>query len=145
MENRHIALLLNDAARAYRATFERQARRQKVSLMQSRTLLVLSKGDGLSQAALAQAVEVSPMTMSDILDRLEARGWVRREADPADSRAKLVRLLPPGLTAAGELRAYAQALSTTALDGISPDELKTFTNQLNRIISNLGACELTND
>lgn len=145
MEHRHIALLLNDAARAFRGAFERQARRRKVSLLQWRTLVVLSKGDGMSQAALAQAVEASPMTMSDILDRLEAHEWIRREPDPEDSRAKRVRLLPAALPLADELRQHAQALSSKALDGISPDELETFTRVLTRIISNLDTRDLTKD
>ncbi len=137
MEYRHIALLLNDAARAFRAAFESRARRQKLSLLQWRTLTVLSKHDGLSQAALAHAVEISPMSMSDILDRLEARGWVTREADPSDSRAKLVRILPPALPLANDMRALAQELSAQALDGIAPDDVETFTRVLSRIVANL--------
>lgn len=145
MEQRHIALLLNDAARAYRAGFERRARRQKVTLMQWRTLVALSKRNGISQTALAQAVEASPMTMSDILDRLESRGWVRREPDPDDSRAKRVTIQPIAMPLADDLRQVAQAISAQALDGIPPDEVETFTSVLTRIIANLGAAETSKD
>lgn len=137
MEQRHIALLINDAARAFRSAFEQRGREQKVSLLQWRTLAVLSRRDGLSQTALAQEVEASAMTVSDILDRLEARGWVRRDPDPADSRAKLVRLLPAAMPIATELRQRAQELSARAFDGISPDEVETLTRLLSRIVANL--------
>ena len=107
--------------------------------MQWRTLGALSRNDGMSQVALAARVEASQMTMSDIIDRLESEGLVRRESDPSDGRAKLVRITEAALPIVAEMHEIAATVYATALDGIAPQDLDALTRALQQIVGNLEA------
>jgi DNA-binding MarR family transcriptional regulator len=66
---------------------------------------LLARAGPLSPTALARRVGLHPATMTGILDRLEAAGWIGREPNPTDRRATVVRALTDR---AGELvRLYA--------------------------------------
>ncbi|WP_127105836.1 MarR family winged helix-turn-helix transcriptional regulator [Pararhodobacter zhoushanensis] len=132
-----VLALLIDTARVMRSEFSRRARDHKLSLLQWRTLGVLARQDGMTQSVLAARIEVSPMTMSDTIDRLEKHGYVRREPDPTDSRAKLVLLTPAALPIIEEMRLVAQHMMARALTGIEPDESETLVRLLGQIMSNL--------
>ena len=134
-----LGLLLHDAARLMKSEFEKRAREHRLSLMQWRTLGALSRNDGMSQVALAARVEASQMTMSDIIDRLESEGLVRRESDPSDGRAKLVRITEAALPIVAEMHEIAATVYATALDGIAPQDLDALTRALQQIVGNLEA------
>ena len=132
-----LGLLLNDAARLLRSEFERNARRHRLTLLQWKALAHLSREDGLSQTALCGRIDVSAMTMSDIAEKLEANGLATRGADPADSRAKLIWIAPPGVAIVDEMRAIAVNLYDRALDGVSEADRAALTRALDRIVFNL--------
>lgn len=132
-----LGLMLHDAARLIKSEFERRARGHRLSLMQWRTLGALNQTDGLSQVALAAKVEASQMTMSDIIDRLESEGLVRRESDPADKRAKLVWITQAARPVVEEMRSIATEVYAAALAGIAPGDLDGLTNSLQQIVTNL--------
>ncbi len=132
-----LGLMLHDAARLIKSEFERRARGHRLSLMQWRTLGALNQTDGLSQVTLAAKVEASQMTMSDIIDRLESEGLVRRESDPADKRAKLVWITQAARPVVEEMRSIATEVYAAALAGIAPEDLDGLTNSLQQIVTNL--------
>lgn len=132
-----LGLLLTDAAKLIRAEFERQARAHKMTLSQWRALKELSDGDGLTQTALGCAIELSPMTVSELLDRLEQQGLVRRETDPADSRAKLVWMTDAAWPLIEEMRQIAHELFDRALVGLTPAERDILMKGLEQIVVNL--------
>lgn len=132
-----LGLALHDAARLMKSAFERQARGHRLSLMQWRTLGALDRCDGISQAALAARVEASQMTMSDIIDRLEGDGLVRRESDPSDGRAKLVWIADAAKPVVEEMHDIASDVYAAALDGISSDDIEGLTRCLRKIVKNL--------
>ncbi|MFD2855870.1 MarR family winged helix-turn-helix transcriptional regulator [Seohaeicola zhoushanensis] len=131
--------MLHDAARLMKSEFERRAKGHRLSLMQWRTLGALARSDGMSQVALAARVEASPMTMSDIIDRLEGDGLVSRETDPSDGRAKLVRITQAAQPIVEEMRGIATEVYATALAGIAPEDLDGLTRALQQIVTNLEA------
>lgn len=132
-----LGLMLHDAARLIKSEFERRARGHRLSLMQWRTLGALNQNDGMSQVALAARVEASQMTMSDIIDRLEGEGLVRRESDPADKRANLVWITAAAAPVVEEMRSIATEVYAAALAGIAPEDLDGLTRSLQQIVSNL--------
>lgn len=132
-----LGLMLHDAARLIKSEFERRARGHRLSLMQWRTLGALNQNDGMSQVALAARVEASQMTMSDIIDRLESEGLVRRESDPADGRAKLVWITKAARPVVEEMRSIATEVYAAALAGINPEDLDGLTRSLQQIVTNL--------
>lgn len=132
-----VGYLVYEVARAFRRRFEDEARRHDLTLPQWRALAELARKGGVSQVVLAGAIDADPMTVSGILDRLEKRGLVRREPDPSDSRAKIVRLTDDGLTLYDTAKAVGVELYQSAVLGMSPAELDAVANGLTRIRNNL--------
>lgn len=132
-----LLVLINDAGRMMRAEFGRRARDHKLTMLQWRTLAMLARGEAMTQAALGALVEVSPMTMSDIVNRLESLNYVERETDPDDSRAKRVRLAPGAMPIVEDMRAMAQELTGRIFAGFAESERATLADLLGRLLTNL--------
>jgi len=102
-------------------------------------LIWLERQPGLSQKELAELIEVEPITVARIVDRLEARGMVERRADPADRRIWRLHLCPPSRSILNEMcheRADMYALATA---GLAEDDIQAVTGALCRIKSNVVA------
>ena len=86
-------MILIDCARLLRARFDRALDDAQFGLTagEARALVYVCRHPGSRQSVLATHMWVEPMTLVGFLDRLEARGLVVREPDPADRRAKIVR------------------------------------------------------
>lgn len=132
-----LGLMLHDAANLLKREFERSAREHRLTLLQWRVLGQLSRHDGLTQTALGGLVEASPMTISDVVERLEAAGLVEREVDPSDSRAKLVRITPKARALIEEMRGVADRVYAKALAGIGETDRDAMLRALTRIVANL--------
>jgi MarR family transcriptional regulator for hemolysin len=89
-----LLLLLGDTARLIGTYADRVARRHGMTKAQWVLLLKLSRHPGLSQKDLAELMEVEPITVGRLVDRLEARGLVVRDADGQDRRIWRLRLTP---------------------------------------------------
>jgi len=97
------SFLVNHVAKLHSAHFDRLAReRLGLSLAQCRLIGALAKhaaATPLSQAELAQQLEMSAMGVATLCDRMEAAGWIRRQASTTDRRVKWVRPEPRALEA----------------------------------------------
>jgi DNA-binding MarR family transcriptional regulator len=129
--------LIHDLARAIRRRFDEQARQHGLTMPQWKVLGQLSKVGELSQVALANLADMDPMTLSGIVDRLEAKGLVERIPDPNDNRAKLVRNTGKAQELVVEIRAVARELYEEALQGVSEEEREALFEVLKRIVCNL--------
>lgn len=116
--------LVNDVARLYGAQFDRLAReRIGLSRAQCRVLGALAmRGEPMSQAELAQELELSAMTVGGLCERLEAGGWVRRQASATDRRANEVQLEPGAEKALDSAMKISDGLQVRALAALSADE-----------------------
>ena len=85
--SRNFGFLLNDVARLMRTTYDRRVKSLGLTRSQWWVLNHLFRGDGVTQTELADTLEIEKPTLGRLLDRLEAKGWVRREADARDRRA----------------------------------------------------------
>lgn len=134
---RTIGLKIHDVSRLLKAEFERRARDTRLTLMQWRTLGELCRADGQTQTALAARLEVSPMTMSGILERLETMGCVRRGVDPADGRAKRVWITAEAVDLTQTMHPVVTEVYAKALAGLTPQDCIALENALGRIADNL--------
>jgi len=134
-----LGFLLVDLARLYRRRFERAVgdARLEVTAGEARTLLHVDVAGPIRQAALAERMLIEPMSLSNFLDRLQDRGLVAREPDPADGRAKLVRLTPAAASVVKELRALAAVVRTRATLGLPAAEVDALHRSLALIRANL--------
>lgn len=87
-----LGFLLNDVARLFRKRFEQRARHLGLTRSQWQTMAYLARNEGIHQGALAEILEVEPITLVRILDKLEERGLVERRRHPTDRRIRLLFL-----------------------------------------------------
>ena len=78
--------LLHDTTRQIRKHFDRRATRLELTRAQWRALKATSRQEGLSQTDLAEYLDMEPIAVGRVLDRLEKTGFVERRADPGDRR-----------------------------------------------------------
>lgn len=82
-----IGFLVSDVARLLRRNFDRRARRLGLSQAQWRALAQLSRQEGVKQVTLAESLDIQPITLVRLIDRLQEAGLVARRPDPEDRRA----------------------------------------------------------
>jgi DNA-binding MarR family transcriptional regulator len=138
-----IGFLLNDAARLMRKDFERRTRSVGLTRAQWQTLFHLHRNEGCNQATLADVLEVEPITLARVLDRLEASGLVERRADPGDRRARLLFLGARAHPLLDELKALGAETREIALAGITDDERTQLWTLLTKMRANLSGRDTT--
>jgi MarR family transcriptional regulator for hemolysin len=118
---RDLALLLHDVARLLRKRFDRYARASAgITRAQFATLATLARREGMTQIALAEQLEITPITIARLIDRLEAEGWVERRRDPDDRRAHRLFLRRDGREVLERLRPLAQRFLEEMFVGLTP-------------------------
>jgi DNA-binding MarR family transcriptional regulator len=135
--SRNFGFLLNDVARLLRTTYDRRVKSLGLTRSQWWVLNHLYRGDGVTQTELAETLEIEKPTLGRLLDRLEAKGWVRRAADERDRRAWRVYLTDEVAPAMRTLRAVAADLRRDALAGFTAAERERFVDTLLAIKTNL--------
>src|SRR5258708_36214229 len=96
----NVGALLHDVARLIRRRFERRARHTGLAItrQQARALLSVARNEGLSQAAIATLLDIEPIALVRLLDRLHEEGLGERRLHPADPRVRTLWLTPLGRT-----------------------------------------------
>ena len=134
---RNFGFILHDVARLLRTTYDRRIKELGLTRSQWWVLTHLFRNDGITQSELAEWLEIERPTLGRLLDRLEDNGWVRREADSQDRRAKRVFLTDEVRPAMHSMRKIAAAVRTDALLGLDADEQEAFVDTLLTIKANL--------
>jgi DNA-binding MarR family transcriptional regulator len=135
--SRNFGFILNDVARLMRTTFDRRVRALGFTRSQWWVLNHLFRNDGVTQSELADILEVEKPSLGRLLDRMEAKGWVRREEHASDRRAKRVYLTEEVQPAIKAMRAAAAELRRDALAGLAPERQDQFVDTLLAIKANL--------
>ena len=135
--DRSFGFLLYDAARLIRRDFERRVRALGLSRAQWAALAHLRRDEGCNQSTLADRLEVEPITLARLLERMEQAGWVERRSDPQDRRARLIFLTPKARPVIDEISALASQSSDVALIGVAPEEKERLIDLLIKVRSNL--------
>lgn len=144
-ESKHFGYVIHDVARLLRRQFDTEAQRHDLTLPQWRVIAQLSRADGLSQVALAGLIETDPMTVSGVVERLELKGLVVRDADPDDSRAKIVKITDKALALVNEMKLLADDVYAEAFQGISEDDRAIALRVLNEMSANLSRQRAANN
>jgi len=135
--SRNFGFILNDVARLMRTQFDRRVKALGLTRSQWWVLNHLFRNDGVTQSELAVILEIEKATLGRLLDRMEQKGWVRREEHAGDRRAKRVFLTKEVEPAIKTMRAAAADLRRDALSGLSAAQTNTFVDALLAIKSNL--------
>jgi len=135
--DRNFALILHDVARLLRAEYDRRVRNLGLTRSQWWVLTHLYREDGLTQSKLADLMEIERPSLGRLLDRLETKGWVRREVDPSDRRVNHVYLTNDVEPVMIEMRRHAASIRSDALAGLSVQQRELFVDTLLAIKRNL--------
>lgn len=130
---------LADNSRQLRRLFDERVRSLGITGPQARLLLSLERNPNENQAFYAERLEIEPITLTRIVDRLEDAGWVERQADPADRRARILHLTDKSRGIVTRLRTGVEGLFEEMLDGFDGGERVLFAQMLERIAANLVA------
>lgn len=148
MENEPVpslGLLIHDAARAVQKRFEARASGHNLSAAQWRLLARLVKAEGAPQARLADLMEIEPISVSRLLDRMEDGGWIERRPDPADRRVRMVFPTARGRQVFAEIKQIASEIYEEALAGLPPGEREVLYRGLRTLIDNLSSDAASTD
>ena len=122
--------LLYDVARLMRTRADQRARRMGMTRAQWVILAWLELEPGLSQNELAGHVEVEPITVARLIDRLEARGLVERRADPNDRRIKRLHLTAAAAPVLEQIHIYRGELGARIEGALGAGRLGELTASL---------------
>lgn len=139
----NIGAMLHDVARLIRRRFERSARHTGLALTrhQARTLLYIARNEGLSQAAIATMLEIEPIALVRLLDRLHEEGLVDRRPHPTDRRVRTLWLTPLGWRAVERVLAINAQIREEACAGLSQEVRDTLIAALHHMKGNLAPAE----
>jgi DNA-binding MarR family transcriptional regulator len=139
--SRNFGFILNDVARLMRTTFDRRVKALGLTRSQWWVLNHLFRNDGVTQSELADILEVKKATLGRLLDRMEQKGWIRREGHAGDRRAKRVFLTDEVEPSIKAMRAAAAEVRREALAGLAAGQQEQFVDTLLAIKSNLARLE----
>ena len=132
-----IGFVLHDVGRLMRKRFEQQAAHLGFTRSQWLVLLHLAKNEGIHQAGLAEILEVEPISLVRILDKLEARGLIERRQHPTDRRLWLLYLDHKAHSSLEALQAIGDLTRSEALAGLSGAERASLLRMLDGVKANL--------
>jgi MarR family transcriptional regulator, transcriptional regulator for hemolysin len=131
--------LLHDVARTMRTRADQRARTRGMTRAQWVILAHLERQPRLTQNEMAAIVEVEPITIARLVDRLEARELVVRKADPRDRRVWRLHLTPAAAPILREIAKYRAEIHAVITAGMSPALQKALTDGLLQMKANLAA------
>ena len=117
-----LGFLLHEVARLLRKRFEQISRESGLTRSQWQALAYLAQNEGINQNGLAELLDVEPITLSRILDKLEACVLIERHPHPSDRRVRILRLAPKARVKLFQARELGEIARREALTGLSEAE-----------------------
>lgn len=133
----NIGTMIAQVARLMRRSFDERARSIGVTRPQWQVLSLLARNEGINQGGLAEILEVEPITLGRMIDRLQEAQMVERRADPADRRAWRLFLTPKGNDLIDQMKPLAFETFELALDGVDAAQRDQLMLVLDRMRGNL--------
>ena len=137
--DRSFGFLVNDVARLFGRRFDQNGRARRLGLTraQCRTLGYLARNEGINQAGLADLLEIKPMTLVRQIDRMEEDGWIARQPQPGDRRARRLVLTDKARPILARILDLSNEIRAESFAGLSKDEGKQLIELLRRVHANL--------
>lgn len=118
-----LGYLIADLSRLYGRIFDRRAAPLGLTRAQWRALKRIQLAPGLTQTALADAMDMEPIAVGRVLDRLQKAGFIERRADPQDRRCWRLFLTPQSDAQVAAIEVVALSVRQDSLQAINPAEL----------------------
>jgi len=134
---RELGFALNDAARFLRTYADQRAREVNMTRAQWAVLVRLQRCEGVKQSELADALDLAPITLARLIDKLSATGLVERRDDDTDRRANRLYLTEKATPTLEKLGGLGEEMLRKALAGLGEHEIAEMTAGLERIKANI--------
>ncbi len=141
-----LGFMLHDASRLMRRRFVQRARDAGLPLNRSEAMVLgeIARTEGVNQATLAARLDMEPISLVRLLDRLEAMGLAERRPQPRDRRSRTLWLTEAGQPMVERIQAIRREVRAEALSGLSPDAAARLNEALLRVRASLAeVCEAT--
>lgn len=132
-----LGFLISDVARLIRRNFNRKVQHLGLTQAQWQVLAHLSRNEGMRQIQLAETLEMQPISVARIIDRMAAAGWVERRPDPSDRRAFNLYLTPRAAPILEDMWQQGAEIRTQALAGLLPEQREQLMDILLHMRENL--------
>ena len=136
-QNREILFTISDVGRLLRTYADQKARRHGMTRAQWAVLLRLERREGLKQSDLAEDLDIQPITLTRLVDRLCDNDLIERRPDPNDRRAKRLYLTPAARPLLERIAVQVEELAETVLAGVDPSAVGVMLAQLGLARENL--------
>ena len=137
------AYLMQDVTRHLRTHFDRRATQFKLTRAQWRATKMLYRREGLRQTELAEFLEMEPIAVGRVIDRLQAAGFVERRPDPKDRRAWRLYTTAQASSIVDDMERIAYELRRECTVGITYEEMEQAMDVMTRLKENLQALDTT--
>src|SRR5580700_6511065 len=128
---------LGEVQRLVRAYADKEAARFGITRAQWAVLAKIERNEGMKQTELAEEMEMQPITLTRLIDKLGDHGWIERRGDDSDRRVNRLYLRKAARSLLGKLGGLRSELTATALDGINPTDAHRLLAQLEAIKENI--------
>ena len=128
---------LGEVQRLMRAYADKEAARYGITRAQWAVLAKLERSEGMKQTELAEQLEMQPITLTRLIDKLCDNGWIERRGDESDRRVNRLYLKKTARPLLGKLAGLKSEITSAALDGISPADAERLVSQLESIKENV--------
>lgn len=128
---------LGEVQRLMRAYADKAGSRYGITRAQWAVLAKVERAEGMKQTELAEQMEMQPITLTRLIDKLCDAGWIERRGDDTDRRVNRLYLKEAARPLLIKLAGLRSEITATALDGISPDDAAQMLSQLQSIKENV--------
>jgi MarR family transcriptional regulator for hemolysin len=135
--NREFAFMLNDVARLLRTYADYKAAQFGITRAQWAVLVRVDRSEGLNQSELAEVLDLQPITLTRLLDKLCDSGLIERRPDPTDRRAKRLFLTAAARPVLERLSTLGEETMADALAGVGGDSVEKMVSELAVVKENL--------
>lgn len=125
--------LLSDSGRLLRRAFDARVRQLGMTSRQARLLMILDVSEGENQGYYAERLEVEPISLTRMVDRMEDGGLIERRRDPADRRAWRLFLTQRSREVLDEVRDSLAGLEDEMLNGLDAAQRAALAQMLETI------------
>jgi DNA-binding MarR family transcriptional regulator len=134
---REVLFLLSDVARTMRTYIDQRAREHGMTRAQWGVLARLVRQEGMTQAEMAEALEIQPISLVRLIDRLCLHGLVERRPHPRDRRANRLYLTQKGRATFAQLIPLGRAVAGEVLVHLDEAEVVDLLRKLLLIRDNI--------
>jgi MarR family transcriptional regulator, transcriptional regulator for hemolysin len=128
---------LGELQRLIRVYADKQAARYGITRAQWAVLAKVERKEGLKQTELAEQMEMQPITLTRLIDKLCDNGWIERRGDDNDRRVNRLYLRKAARPLLAKLAGLRSELTATALEGINPTDAHRLLAQLEIVKENV--------